>query len=291
MYFSAVAKHLSFTVAAKELFVTQSALSHRIAELEDELNLLLFDRSKRSIQLTPAGVVLHEDAKTLIANFQAAIRKAQKVAAGTSGHLTIGGTAIGQDLLSTLIKSFRLSYPEIDLQIAYHLPFDLIKFLEFDDVDIIFCFNINLPDNPELLQKKLFRDKLCLITAHTHPLAKAKPLDLSSFSNEVFISMDPGTFPREHLLLKNICLGRGFNPKFANQAPNCLENLMLLIEAGLGVTVVSRQIATLYRSSKICCVELEGNDMVVDIFAVWKRHVTNPAVPLFLRKIGVVNHD
>ncbi|MCL2492540.1 MAG: LysR family transcriptional regulator, partial [Clostridiales bacterium] len=83
-FFLAVAEHRNFTKASEQLYITQSALSHHIAELEAELNTKLFLRTTRSVSLTPSGEILYRSAKDLISRFDQIALDIRKADSGAS---------------------------------------------------------------------------------------------------------------------------------------------------------------------------------------------------------------
>ena len=88
-YFVAVAEDLNFSRAAERLLVAQPALSTQIAQLEAELGLVLLDRNRRSVRLTPAGRAFLQDARELLRGAEAAVERARRVALGQEGRLSI----------------------------------------------------------------------------------------------------------------------------------------------------------------------------------------------------------
>lgn len=77
-YFITVAEHLNFTKAANQLYVAQSAISHQIADLEDQVGVKLFIRNKRSVQLTPAGAVFLKEVMEIVEKRQERLKRPNK---------------------------------------------------------------------------------------------------------------------------------------------------------------------------------------------------------------------
>ncbi|HCW54038.1 MAG TPA: LysR family transcriptional regulator, partial [Clostridium sp.] len=89
-YFVCVAKYLNFTKAAEECHLAQPAISQQINSLENELGFKLFNRSSRNVSLTDSGKVFYESVKSIIDDYNEAIRKAESVACGYKGIITLG---------------------------------------------------------------------------------------------------------------------------------------------------------------------------------------------------------
>ena len=115
-YFIAVAEELHFGRAAARLQMAQPALSRQILQLEEELSVLLFYRTKRRVQLTDAGQVFLEEARRMLAQEQHAIRAAQRAHRGEIGQLSVGlvpAATVG--ILSEVLRAFRDRFPEVEL--------------------------------------------------------------------------------------------------------------------------------------------------------------------------------
>src|SRR5688500_16908749 len=89
-YFQAVAEELSFSKAARRLHIAQPALSRAVKELEEHLGVVVLQRTRRSVALTPAGSVLLQETGLLLQRFDEAIRRVKRTAAGEEGELRLG---------------------------------------------------------------------------------------------------------------------------------------------------------------------------------------------------------
>ena len=115
-YFIAVAEELHFGRAAKKLFIAQPPLSQQIQRLEKELGVQLFLRSKRHVELTPAGKVFLEEARRTVVQAEQSIQAARRAERGEIGHLTIGfvGSA-AYSLLPAMLPGFQQQYPHVQI--------------------------------------------------------------------------------------------------------------------------------------------------------------------------------
>ena len=117
-YFVAVAEELNFTRAAAKLHLAQPSLTRQIKDLEDELGVLLFDRSKNRISLTEGGRVFLSEARPLIAQCEACVQTVQRLGRSESGVLNIGYIAhTFSDLLSKTLRAFRRERPQAELHL------------------------------------------------------------------------------------------------------------------------------------------------------------------------------
>lgn len=116
-YFVAVADRLSFSRAAEDLPLSQSALSEAIRRLEMEIGTRLLRRNSRRVELTPAGEVLLEDAREVLAHLDHAIDRAQRAGRGEVGRLRVGFEASGAGELSTLARArFGREHPAVRVE-------------------------------------------------------------------------------------------------------------------------------------------------------------------------------
>ncbi|HEY0685229.1 MAG TPA: transcriptional regulator GcvA [Steroidobacter sp.] len=135
--FEAAARHLNFTRAADEVGLTPAAVSYQIKEIEDQLGIVLFARTSRSIQLTPAGTVLFEATIDALARLQRAAGRARRMARGSNElRLTVGPRFATHWLLPRLPK-FKAAHPGLELTFDVT---DQLRDFDADDIDIAIRF-------------------------------------------------------------------------------------------------------------------------------------------------------
>lgn len=145
--FSAVAKCSSFSIAANELYMTQSAISQQIKALEDALGVTLFIRGRNGTTLTPQGKLLLEYVEQALALFTSAENKLAKLSDLEEGSLRIAaGDTISKHYLLPALENFNKTYPKIKLQIINRVTSEAIELLKMGKADIAV---INLPYNDE----------------------------------------------------------------------------------------------------------------------------------------------
>lgn len=135
--FEAAARHLNFSRAAKELGLTPAAVSHQIKDIEDQLGLVLFVRSSRSIQLTSAGTVLLEGTATALDSLQGAVARARRSARGaTRLHVSLSARLATNWLLPRLPR-FQAAHPNLELSFDVS---DELRDFDTDDIDAAIRF-------------------------------------------------------------------------------------------------------------------------------------------------------
>ncbi|RWF44584.1 MAG: transcriptional regulator GcvA [Mesorhizobium sp.] len=166
----AAARHLNFTRAADELGLTPAAVSHQIKEIEDQLGIVLFTRTSRTIRLTEAGAVLYEAATDTLDLLGRAVMRARKMARGTEFLKVTLDAQFAAKWLMRRVENFRKQRPGIELRfdIAYGLrDFDL------DDVDVGIRFGAG--KYPGLCAHRLF-DNIIIPVCSPGLLASGPPL-------------------------------------------------------------------------------------------------------------------
>lgn len=135
--FEAAGRHLNFTRAADEVGLTPAAVSYQIKEIEEQLGIALFTRTSRSIQLTPAGVLLFEAVAEVLETLRHATSRARKIARGAA-HLRISlGARFATNWLLPRLPQFRAEHPTVELTFDVT---DQVRDFGVDDVDIAIRF-------------------------------------------------------------------------------------------------------------------------------------------------------
>jgi DNA-binding transcriptional LysR family regulator len=172
-YFCAVAECRHFGRAAKRLNMSQPPLSRQIAMLEQELGTLLFERSQKGAELTPAGRQFYIDAQAVLRLVQQAGRNAAAASQGEVGDLSIGFTMCAvHSVVPPLTRLYVSAYPNVRLHIREVMP----KVLEQDLNEGLIDFGITFPgiDAPDVQTTTLLHEPMSLVVPHDHALAKKR---------------------------------------------------------------------------------------------------------------------
>src|ERR1700738_3974295 len=236
-YFVAAAEELNFTHAAHRLHVSQPPFSKQIHELEGELMIELFKRQRQGVALTPAGKSCLSDARRILEDCEASIRKAQRISRGEIGELAIGYiSALTHDFLGKALEIWRLNSPEI-----------VVDCIEMDSVaqerallEGRISVGILVPsDRPvlELLQVRvLIKYPVRLALPKSHPHATTPEIPLSLLKDEPFIGLNR-MYPNYGDWLLKVCRRVGFKPRIVKEADGAASALAF-VAAGFGVAVV-----------------------------------------------------
>lgn len=210
--FLTVATHLSFTRAAAELHVTQQALSSSVQQLERQLRAVLIDREGRKISLTPAGRLLFEEARPLLAAadmLAARVRNADT----TAELLTVAHTpAITPEEVYDLIHPLRTTRPDVSITVRQMFTDDITAALLEGSVDVGLRRGILTPRN--LAAAVIAYQPMRIAVSHEHRFATRKTLRVTDLADEQLIVWAPpgGSFYTDFLL--STCRRAGFEPRY-----------------------------------------------------------------------------
>ncbi|MEG0937292.1 MAG: LysR family transcriptional regulator [Comamonas sp.] len=237
--FLAVADELNFSRAAQRLHMSQPPLSQQIRLLEQEMGAQLFERSRRAVTLTPAGLLLQEKARQIVELHQQAGELCRMAAHGLAGRLRIAFTASVPlfDEFSAMLRDFRTRYSEVELDLQHMTTGEQIAALTAGQIDIGFmrpspAFRIPVP----IREQTLWRDEL-MLALPARQAADSLPVALSALADQPFV-LHPtvlGGGLHEHILA--LCSEAGFVPRIAQPARET-STMLALVAAGLGLSIV-----------------------------------------------------
>lgn len=276
-YFLGVADTLSFSKAAERLNIVQPALSRQIQQLEADLGVLLFDRDKRNVRLTPAGVYFREAMQRLSGEFDHARQQALNIQNGLRGSLRIGypGSALYSIVPGSLAR-LRQDFPDVEAiltEISTDEPFDLLRRYKIDVV-----FTRERHQHAEIMERSLFSEPLALVVPNDHPLTRDNFQSITQCKHEAFIMQpqlaDLTTFGHQ---LLNIFTSAGFMPKIAYES-SYGSTILRLVEKKLGLTVVPYSYC-FGTSLKVRFIPLAEK---THLYAIWRADDQNPILHHYL---------
>lgn len=182
-YFQAVVRCKSFTEAAEECYISQSAISQQIQALEKELGVKLLHREKRKFSLTPAGEHFYKKSLILSADFEKLCRETAYIANGEEAQLRIGYLkCYGGQELQHAIADFSEQYPDVSIQIVNGNHEDLYDLLRFGDVDLVLNDQRRAFSNEYV--NLLLADSQCYIEiSNRNPISQLKNVNVADLKN------------------------------------------------------------------------------------------------------------
>ena len=237
--FLEVARCLSFTKAAKGLFISQSNISRQIASLEEELGLALFDRNTKGVKLTIQGQMLAETLSEMSTEWGMVLARAKNSVKKFNGCITIGCQEHikANSYISQVLSGFRENRPEIQIIKERCTQKKLVEGLLNDYYDAILIADHDVKMVQGVEKLTLFYSRVGIVIHKKHPLFHKKNIKLSDFKDSVFLRYLPMQLKPEDDYLHNICAAFGFQPKIAAEFED-FEELLFSIEMGEGVSLV-----------------------------------------------------
>jgi len=194
--FYTVAKRLSFTKAAEELYITQPAVTKHIRELEEQYNNKLFDRNGNKIQLTTAGAILLSHAEELLTIYRAIEFDMNALLQKHKGLLHLGAsTTISQYLIAPILAGFKKKFEEIELKLITGNTAQIEKALIDKEIELGIVEGRS--KNKEISYSDFLKDEIVLVCNKNHSLAKASEINPSSLKNYRFIIREQGSGTRQ----------------------------------------------------------------------------------------------
>jgi DNA-binding transcriptional LysR family regulator len=274
--FLAVAEYASFSEASEYLYLTQPAISKRIASLENELGTNLFDRIGRHTQLTEAGRALLPRAQKILLEIEDSRRVIQNLSNQVGGVLRFGTSHhIGLHRLPSVLRQYSKAFPEVDLDIQFMDSEEACRAVEHGDMEMAI---VTLPLKPaeNLRTHHVWTDILRVTVGGTHPLARKKKTSLPELAKYKTVLPARGTFTRE--IIEDAFRNKGLELNI-NLASNYLETIKMLVSVGLGWSILPEQM----KSRDLKFLDVPGLNLQRRLGVVThaKRTLSNAAVELF----------
>jgi len=192
--FAAVARQLSFTRAARELHLTQPAVSQQVKLLEAEVGLPLFEQIGRKVHLAPAGVELLRYTEQAMELLRQASESLSAMRGLKRGVLKLGAVSTAKYFAPSLLSAFTPAYPEVTIKFAVGNREEIIKQLAANEIDLVIMGRP--PRELETVAEPFAKHPLVLIASPTHPLAAKRRIRLNQLETEYFIIREEGSGTR-----------------------------------------------------------------------------------------------
>lgn len=237
--FVAAADELHFGRAAQALGVLPAALGRNIRRLEDDLNVALFQRTTRSVSLTPQGAELLEDARRLLAQSQAFLARARAQGRLAARKLRVGviDTAAA-GLMPMLLKDFRADHPGVEVQLIDDKSIRLLPRLISGGLDVAVLRPPERPVRALSLEHLLYETPVVAIPVD-HRLARRRSLPLDALANEPLIVPDRRSRPHSHDLTVKLLAQAGVTARIGQVADE-KQTIVTLVAARIGLAIVPR---------------------------------------------------
>ena len=238
--FIAVAEHGTFSKAAGALFITQPAISKRIAQLEEQLGSQLFDRIGKRIKLNAAGMALLPIAERILQDVKESQRVIENLSGNVSGHLSlVTSHHIGLRRLPDILKQYAEDYPEVRLDLAFMDSENACQKIEKGDYELG-VVTLPLYPSKRLKVTPLWSDPLTIAVALDHPLVKiadGKTITLNQLAKHSTILPAVGTYTRS--VIEDPIIKKHSSLDVILET-NYLETIRMMVSIGLGWSALPR---------------------------------------------------
>src|SRR5262245_15429806 len=248
-YVVTVADTLHFGHAAERLNLSQPPLSQQIRQLETELGVALFHRTKRHVELTDAGRMFVEEARVILAQAAHASNLALRVNQGEVGQLSIGVAGPADaPIFVDILRAFARRHPQIRVVVRNMGSAEQARALSEGRLHVGF---VALPiDEPDLTTETILRRPIVIALPRNHPLAARSRVPLQALANEPHLMFARRMGPRLFDAVLSACREAGFTMHIAHEVDN-LFTACALVAAGLGVCFVPAGIQEKHSSSVV----------------------------------------
>ncbi len=286
-YFVAAAEQLNFTRAARQCFISQTAMTLQIQSLEEKVGVPLFVRDKHHVELTAAGKVYLKEARVILIRAEEAAKLARTAAEGVYGELTIGFIrGYEQSRFSETLRSFREAYPHISIHLVRENMTTLYKLLEDGTCDVVFNLSQFTQSFEDLEHRFLKRYPMMAVLYPGHILSGENHLQYRDLAREDFIIMQPKGRSNDEAEEVLICYNRGgFIPNIILREQE-VQTVLLEVSAGFGIAILPEYAVRYYRNARnlviVPLVREDGSAEQLDLEIGWKRENKNPAIEKLL---------
>lgn len=278
-YFVATAEELHFRRAAERLGIAQPALSRAIQSLEAELDVRLFNRTNRSVQITPAGQVYLEGCREVLAVSERTLAEARWAHEGTLGTLRIGYTDFAiAGALPKLLLGFQSVQPNITLKPQVGVTRTQMELLSDGKLDIGF---VTAPiAKPGFASRVVQSEAFLCICAESHPLARRDSLQLADLAHEDFVHGSERDWHHFYAYLMPLCQKAGFEPQIVQEGNNTAA-IMGLVACGMGLTVLTESVCSTLGEGLVALPFTDVPDRVLTA-ALWRPDVLSAPARFFV---------
>ncbi|WP_313263182.1 LysR family transcriptional regulator [Sphingobacterium sp.] len=277
LYFKVLAEELHFRRAAEKLFIAQPGLSRQIKQLEESYGVTLFERNKRNVQMTEAGIYLFQEVKELFRHLDQIETQLQSFANGKISTLKLGfiGSAV-QTILPELLVNLKQHQPDIELSLHELANETQLDLLEKKELDLGFVRLSETP--PGLHSLPIHTEHFSLVLPNDHPLLKSPQPSLDALKDESFILFSKNYSHSYYDLVMSIFSDHKFIPKVTLRTVNALT-IFNMVAQGLGVAIVPSSLKNGYHVD-VTFLELNTLPQRTTLSLVWNAQNRNPGIPL-----------
>jgi LysR family hca operon transcriptional activator len=279
-YFVAVAENLSFTRAAERLHTAQPSLSAQVRNLETAIGTPLFRRDTRHVELTEAGDVFLQEAKTILRYMHHAVIRARQTARTAAGHITIG-SIVGAEgrILSRVLSALRIRCPGIEVTLRSLSSPQQIEALQNEEINVGF---LRGPvDDPAIVTEVVAHDSVLAILPCDHPMAKLRRVPIAALAKEQLVQVSRAEAPAIHDITNEIAQRAGVQFHTTIETDNVLATVNA-VAASLGFSLLPDYISGVLPASVVAKPLDIDPPPLVDLLVAYRKTDSLPALTCLL---------
>ncbi len=288
-YFVAAAETRSFTKAAEQFYISQTAVTQQIRLLEETLGCPLFDRSTRPVSLTSAGKAFLAEARAILERISRAVDLVHDASTGMTGQLRIGYVCgYERSDLSVWMQHFHRDNPNILISF-YRCSTDVLAAgLLSGEYDLVFTWDsTNLRKHPDVDFQTIEKARLVVALYSSHPLARRPSLSRKELLGEKIIFMSPSAANDSYgdTFFMELYRDAGYKPNILFRSTDS-ESVLMMVATEQGISILPDYCTTkLFQADNLAFVPLTGENEREEIIAVWKKDAPNPALGRYVKTL------
>lgn len=278
-YFLKLADELHYGRAASKLYIVQPALSKQIQELEKELGVRLLERSKRKVNLTPAGIYFRDEARRILEQVEEIRNHLPMIERGEQGEIRLAyvGSCI-HTFLPEILVALNQHYPAVQTYLSEMTTASQLEALQKGLLDVAFVRNPPFHERWE--SRLMYRETFSLVLPVDHPIDEKNYNGLQEFAQEKFILTTRQDGAAYHNQQLSICEDAGFFPNIVHETVHG-HTVLQLIEKKLGISFLPSSFQKV-TTAAVKFIELKDIVQRAEITALWERENPNPVLKIFL---------
>lgn len=281
-YFIAVAEEENIGRAAQRLNMSQPPLTRQIKQIEQELDVVLFIRTPKGMELTPVGRFFLEEARNIQLLFEQSTERTVRAAQGKLGRLDVAifGSGI-LDAIPKILLSFKETFPEVKVVLHQMSKSEQIDALRQRRITV--GFNRLLAPLPDITSELIFREPLLLAVNETHPLSKETSIPFEALADQPLILFPTTGRPNFIDKVVAICQETGFFPMISQEVGDAVSGVAL-VASGFGICVVPRSLTVLTLPGVVFVpIRNRHPNWVVDLSCIYRANDQSPILAAFLK--------
>lgn len=266
--FLKLTERLNYRKTAEDIHIAQPALSRQIMQMEEELGVMLFNRHKRKVELTEAGIYFRDESRRILEDFERVFQQTAQIYKGEGGEIRIAHSSSSmQFLLPAILARIQKEIPLMQTVLIESTNVYEINALLNRTIDVGFGPNMIVPK--EINARTLYAENFVILLPQNHWLSHENFHSLNQLANENFILPSRSESSGYVESIEALCQSHGFIPKVAYQSGNT-NTVLRLVEAGVGVSIEPKS-ALSGQNMNVKHIELTDISAKSEMRMVWLR--------------------